>query len=92
MEKIKSRENTLTVFDIFYIKKFLNQELIKSKQLNVNQEGYLKNIIASVKSTEKLELIYKHFSNFSSQELKTKNFTIKFKEKLTYLSSHGISP
>jgi HrpA-like RNA helicase len=91
MEKLNCRENNLTVFDIFYIKKFLNQELIKSKQLNVNQEGYLKNIIASLKSTEKLELIYKHFSNFSSQELKTKNFTIKFKEKLKYLSSNGIS-
>ena len=37
---------------------------------------------------EKLELIYKHFSDFKEQiikEVKTKNFTIKFKEKLNKL-------
>jgi adenine-specific DNA methylase len=90
MERINRHENKLTIFDILYIKKFLNQNLIKSKQLTVNQEEYLKSIIASVKSTEKLELIYKHFSDFSSRELKTKNFTIKFKDKLKYLISNGI--
>ena len=87
MERINRHENNLTVFDILYIKKFLNQNLIKSKQLTVNQEDYLRSIIGSVKSTEKLELIYKHFSDFSSRELKTKNFTIKFKDKLKYLSN-----
>jgi ABC-type dipeptide/oligopeptide/nickel transport system ATPase component len=90
MQRINLHENTLTVFDILYIKKFLNQNLVKSKQLTVNQEDYLKSIIGTLKSTEKLELIYKHFSDFSSRELKTKNFTIKFKDKLKYLSNNGI--
>ena len=72
----------MSIFDIFDIKKFLNQDLIKSKILTSLQEEFIRNIIGSVKSVEKLELIYKHFSEFNSlKEVKTKNFTLKFKEK-----------
>jgi hypothetical protein len=72
----------LEIYDIFYIKKFLNQSLIKTKVLNSQQEEFLENIIGSVQSIEKLELVYKHFSEFNEKENKTKNFTLKFKEKL----------
>ena len=34
---------------------------------------------------DKLELIYKHFNDFKDSTQKAKNFTIKFKEKLSKL-------
>ena len=75
----------LSIFDIFDIKKFLNQDLIKCRVLNSSQEEFLINILGSVKSVEKLELVYKHFSEFNNlKEVKTKNFTLKFKEKLKF--------
>ena len=66
------------------IKKILNQELVKTKVLNTSQEEFLKNILGSLhqNSFEKLEMIYKHFSDFDGKESKAKNFTLKFKEKL----------
>jgi len=86
INKINESASCILDFEeIFYIKKFLNHDLIKQKQLNQGQEAFLKNIIGSLKSTEKMELIYKHFSDFNGKELKTKNFTIKFKEKISLL-------
>jgi ABC-type branched-subunit amino acid transport system substrate-binding protein len=74
--------NVVDIFDIFDIKKILNNNLVKSKVLNNNQVYFLKALLNSLKSIEKLELIYKHFSDFNSKETKTKIFTLKFKEKL----------
>jgi hypothetical protein len=60
--------------------------LIKTKVLTEHQLSFIKNIIGSLGgSVEKMELIYKHFSEFNDKELKTKNFTLKFKEKLNRL-------
>ena len=81
--------NILDITDILFIKKFLNQSLIKSKVLTSEQLDYLKNIMALFPDNQidRMELIYKHFSNFKeiAKESKTKNFTIKFKEKLIRL-------
>ena len=74
----------LNVFEIFQIKKFLNQELVKKKELSPNQEEFLKKLLNKT-TIEKLELIYKHFSEFKDTVYKTKNFTLKFKEKLKKL-------
>lgn len=76
--------------DILFFKKFINQELVKTKVLNENTSGYLRNILNTFEENniEKLELIYKHFSEFkdlTGKEPKTKNFTLKFKEKLNGL-------
>jgi len=73
----------LKITDVFIIKKFLNHGLVKTKIFNSNQEDYLRNIINTI-GVDKLELIYKHFSEFneSLKEVKTKNFTLKFKEKI----------
>jgi DNA polymerase III delta prime subunit len=89
-DKIISASNyKLNVTDILYIKKFLNQDLIKSKTITVNQEHYLKTLLGIFRGDiEKLELIYKYFSEFkdlTGKETKTKNFTLKFKEKLNKL-------
>jgi len=84
-----SKKIEIDIFDIFILKKFLNQSLIKSKVLTEHQECFLKNILGTFNSIEKLELIYKHFSEFkesSIKESKTKNFTLKFKEKLNKLN------
>ena len=83
-KKIVKKINDLDIFDIFSIKKILNQELVKTKVLNTSQEEFLKNILGSLhqNSFEKLEMIYKHFSDFDGKESKAKNFTLKFKEKL----------
>jgi GTPase SAR1 family protein len=89
MDRINHHDNSLTIFDVLYIKKFLNQGLVKSKQLNEHQELFLKSLCATLKTPEKLELLYKHFSDFSSKEIKTKNFTIKFKDKLKYITNSG---
>ena len=82
--------NSLGIEDILFLKKFLNYELVKSKTLNENQLNYLKNILCLFEkenSISSLELIYKHFCEFkdSLKEPKTKNFTIKFKEKMNKL-------
>lgn len=80
----------LGIEDIFFIKKFLNHSLIKSKVVTENQSEFLNNILLLFNESkiEKLELIYKHFSEFKdsfTKEPKTKNFTLKFKEKLNKL-------
>ena len=76
----------LNIFDILFIKKFLNYSLIKSKILTPNQEDFLRNIIGTV-NINSLELIYKHFSEFKETKIKeTKNFTLKFKEKINRLN------
>ena len=86
-KKIISKVDKDILF-ILFVKKFLNHGLIKTKVLNTNQEHYLRNILFSLgkeNNIEKLELIYKHFSEFKDtniKETKTKNFTLKFKEKL----------
>ena len=82
----------LDIFDIYLIKNTLNQELIKGKSKNINLKiEFIKNVLCSIneentlKGIERLELIYKHFNDFkeySGKEVKTKNFTLKFKEKL----------
>jgi DNA polymerase III delta prime subunit len=75
------------ILEILFIKKFLNYNLIKTKILTISQEDFLKNLKFTF-GMEKLELIYKHFSEFKEtivKETKTKNFTLKFKEKLNKL-------
>ena len=85
--------NSFDIQDIYIIKRILNQSFIKTKVLQPHQEEFMCNIMESLKSTndkrmEKLELIYKHFNEFMNEkELKTKNFTIKFKEKLKKLNN-----
>lgn len=76
----------LDIFDIFTIKKILTHSLVKSKIINEHQEDFLKNLLSNTGTLEKMELIYKHFSEFNSKETKTKNFTLKFKEKLKKLN------
>jgi len=87
---IFASNNKLNIFDILYIKKFLNQELIKNKNITNLQENFLKNLLNTFPDSkiEKLEYIYKYFSEFKdlgTKEIKTKNFTLKFKEKLNKL-------
>lgn len=82
--------NKLDIFDIYTIKSILNQELIKSKIQQPNKIEFVKNVLGTLKNPscmeskelERLEMIYKHFSTFKEDNLKTKSFTIKFKEKL----------
>jgi GTPase SAR1 family protein len=80
-KKIHNKVNTLEIFDIYIIKNFLNPTLIKTKVLNQHQQDFIKNISGSLKDREKLELLYKHFSDFK-ESTKSKNFTLKFKEKI----------
>ena len=78
----------LDISTILFIKKFLTPELIKSKTLTTYKSDYLRNILGLFKESkiETMELIYKHFNNLISEsDKKTKNFTIKFKEKLVIL-------
>ena len=82
-KKIINKINEDIIF-ILFIKKFLNYNLIKTKVLTPSQEDYLKNI-KNTFDLEKMELIYKHFSDFNENN-KTKNFTLKFKEKLNKLN------
>ena len=75
----------ISIFDIFHVKMFINHKLIKNKNITPLQENYMKSIITSLKEngTEKFELIYKHFSEFKDlEETKSRNFTLKFKEKI----------
>jgi len=75
--------NTFDIYDIYLIKNVLNQELIKSKIAQPHKIEFIKNVLHTLKGIEHLEMIYKHFGNFKEMEqLKTKSFTIKFKEKL----------
>uniref|UniRef100_A0A6C0AZI7 ATPase AAA-type core domain-containing protein n=1 Tax=viral metagenome TaxID=1070528 RepID=A0A6C0AZI7_9ZZZZ len=82
-----SESNSLDIYDIFILKKFVNQSLIKTKILSPTQELFIKNIIGSLNGNgmEKMEFIYKHFSEFDGKDSKTKNFTLKFKEKINKL-------
>jgi hypothetical protein len=77
----------LPIYDILFFKMFIKNTLIKSKVFNNNQIEYLRNIINIFDDNhiDRLELIYKHFGNFTEVQNKTKNFTIKFKEKLLSL-------
>jgi hypothetical protein len=90
-KKILSKINThlvhpFVIYDIYTIKSILNKELIKSKVNNDSKIEFIKNISRTLGgNTETLELIYKHFNDFKEQntkEVKTKNFTQKFKEKI----------
>jgi hypothetical protein len=91
--KILSRINEnekkhLSILDVLFIKKLINKELVKTKILKESQKNFLKNVMETwdFLKIEKLELIYKHFSDFKDEsEPKTKNFTLKFKEKLNKL-------
>lgn len=61
-----------SIYEIFFIKKFINQELIKSKTHTIHQTDYLGNIVNSFRSEDKidkLELIYKHFSDFKTEPI-----------------------
>jgi hypothetical protein len=87
---ILASNKQLNVEDILYIKKFLTQELIKTKVLKESQEKFLKNLLNCfpINKILNLECMYKYFSEFkdlTGKETKTKNFTLKFKEKLTKL-------
>jgi ABC-type iron transport system FetAB ATPase subunit len=91
IEKIVSSQDINTtkfgIDDIYFIKKFITNELVKTKIFNKNQNDFLRNILGMFSSDkiEKLELFYKHFNDFKDSTPKTKNFTIKFKEKLEKL-------
>ena len=82
--------NKIDIYDIYTIKNILNQELIKSKISQPGKIDFVKNVMITLtslhsKEMEKLEMIYKHFSNFKepdAKEVKTKSFTIKFKDKI----------
>lgn len=82
--------NKVDIYDIYTIKSILNQELIKSKLVQPNKIEFIKNVLGTLKNPcsleskelERLEMIYKHFSTFKEDNLKTKSFTIKFKEKI----------
>ena len=75
--------NKISIIDILTLKKFLNHGLIKTKVLSEHQLSFIKNILGSLGgSVEKMELIYKHFSEFNDRESKQKVFTLKFKEKI----------
>jgi DNA polymerase III delta prime subunit len=78
----------LGITDILHLKKIINHEFVKTKTFSKNQEDFIKNVLGSLKNnTEILELIYKHFSEFKETSVvKTKNFTLKFKEKLKVLN------
>ena len=81
--------NLIDIFTVFFIKKFMNYELIKNKTINKNQLEYLRNILNTFNDNkiEKLELIYKSFCEFKDIPInKTKSFTIKFKDKLLLLN------
>jgi DNA polymerase III delta prime subunit len=80
-KKIFDKLKPASPLDVHYIKGFLNSGLIKTKVLKDSQKEFLKNLLLTF-SIEKLEMIYKHFSDFKNTETKTKNFTLKFKEKL----------
>jgi hypothetical protein len=86
-----NEERVINIEEFYYIKKFISRDIIKSKVLTENQLGFLKNVMGTWKTSkiEKLELIYKHLNDFKEsqgiKEVKTKNFTIKFKEKLNKL-------
>ena len=76
-------ERALDIFDILTVKKFLSHDLVKTKTLSPGQLGFINNIISALGGNiEKMELIYKHFSDFNEIVSKPKNFTIKFKEKI----------
>ena len=92
IDKIVSSQEINTskfgIDDIYFLKKFINSSLVKSKTFNKNQSDFLRNILGMFSSDnkiDKLELIYKHFNDFKDSTPKTKNFTIKFKEKLNKL-------
>ena len=92
IDKIVSSQEINTskfgIDDIYFLKKFINSSLVKSKTFNKNQSDFLRNILGMFSSDnkiDKLELIYKHFNDFKDSAPKTKNFTIKFKEKLNKL-------
>ena len=86
-KKILNKLRDLDIYDIYIIKNILNQELIKSKVIISDKIQFIKNVLCTLnsenKGLERLEMIYKHLSNFKEcKEIKTKSFTIKFKEKL----------
>jgi GTPase SAR1 family protein len=85
-KKIINRIN-LNVIEILFIKKIMNYQFVKTKVLSVHQKSFLRNVLGTLENNiERLELIYKHFSEFKETgDSKSKNFTIKFKEKLNEL-------
>ena len=82
----KNEVNIIGIEEILFYKSFLTYSLVKSKTITPLQEDYLSGIINNFTSDKqlKLELIYKHFSEFKDniKEPKTKLFTLKFKEKI----------
>ena len=77
----------MDIYDIYSIKSILTQEVIKSKVKNDSKINFLKNVMNTFTGDQmnKLELVYKHFYDFKEhplKEIKTKNFTLKFKDKL----------
>lgn len=88
LDKLNVGEHCIRdIFLIFFIKKFINYELIKNKSIKESELNYLQNILSIFETDkiEKLELIYKSFNEFKDSTKKTKSFTIKFKEKLSKL-------
>ena len=83
----KTHKNGLDIFDIYIIKALLTQELVKAKTVLPLKIEFVKNILKHLDNEiDRLELIYKHFNDFrpiTGREVKTKNFTLKFKEKIS---------
>jgi len=84
-KKILCKINGLAIYDIKIIKKIFTKDLIKKKTLSKYQEEFFKNLIGTTGGIDKMELIYKHFSEFNDLETKAKNFPVKFKEKISKL-------
>ena len=87
IDKINKLDKLVDIYDIYIIKKNLNQELIKGKSVNISLKiEFIQNVLKHLNNEiDRLELIYKHFNDFkeiTGKEVKTKNFTLKFKEKL----------
>jgi hypothetical protein len=85
----KTHKNDFDIFDIYIIKAVLTQELVKAKTVLPLKIEFIKNVLKSLDGEiDRVELIYKHFNDFrpiTSREVKTKKFTLKFKEKISLI-------
>jgi hypothetical protein len=80
----------IDIFTFFIIKSFLNYDLVKSKELNNNQQEYLLKILSLLNyDISLLEIIYKHFNNYFGKKDKNNIFTKKFKEKLMVICNNS---
>lgn len=84
---------TFDIYEIYIIKLFLNQSLVKLTKLTNHQLNFIKALLSKFSESienqqdniNKLELIYKHFSDFNIENNKDKykKFSMKFKKLIT---------